>query len=89
MDVLLTMNVLLVRLVGTDNVSTLASLTSLAVHQQFAQCEITSQHALVHQDLREIHIVNVTRSRKENVSTIVNVLTIMLVSKISVSTHVV
>ena len=61
LDVLLTMNVLLGRLAETDNASTHASLTSLAVHQQFAQCETTSQLALVLQDSKEIHIVNVTR----------------------------
>ena len=83
------MNVLLVRLVGTDNVSTLASLTNLVVHQQFVQSEATSQLALVRQDLKETHIVNVIKSRKENANMTMNVLTITLVSKINVLTHVV
>ena len=89
LDVLLTMNVLLGRLVETDNVLTLALSTNLVAHRQYVQSEITSQLALVPQALKETHIVNVTKSRKENANMTMNVLTIMLVSKINVLIHVV
>ena len=89
LDVLLTLNVPLAKLVEIDNVSILVSLTNHAVHLQFARCAVTNQLAHVHLDLKEIHIDNVPRSRKENANTIVNALITMLVLKISASTHVI
>ena len=86
--VLQTLNVLLAKLAEIDNVSILASLTNLVVRLQFAQYAVTSQRALVLLDLKEIHIVNVPRSRKENANTTVNALITMLVLKISASIHV-
>ena len=79
LDVLLTLNVHPAKLVEIGNVSILVSLTNLAVHLQFALCEVTNQLAHVHLDLKEIHIDNVPRSRKENANTIVNALITMLV----------
>ena len=81
--VLQTLNVLLAKLAEIDNVSILASLTNLVVRLQFAQYAVTSHRALVLRDLKEIHIVNVQRSKKESVNMISNVLIIRLVSRIS------
>ena len=87
--VLQTLNALLAKLAEIDNVSIRASLTNLVVRLQFAQYAVTSQRALVLLDLKEIHIANVPRSRKENANTTVNALITMLVLKISASTHVI
>ena len=84
MDALQIQNVLLVKLVETELVLILATLTGHAVPLQFVRHKIIELLALVLLDLKVTHIDNVQKLKEESVNMIVNALITRLALRINV-----